>query len=156
MKFAYTLVILAGFAASTAQAQVRVRDPWVRATVAQQKATGAFMQLTSPADTKLVSARSPVAAIVEVHEMAMENDVMRMRQIPGLILPAGKPVALQPGGFHIMLINLKHQVKPGEKVPLTLTFENASGRRETVDVSAQVRALNAVAQPPTPDAQQHH
>lgn len=156
MKFAHTLVILAGFAVSSVQAQVRVSDPWVRATVAQQKATGAFMQLTSPADTKLVSATSPVAAIVEVHEMAMENDVMRMRQIPSVALPAGKPVALQPGGFHIMLINLKHQVKPGETVPLTLTFENSRGTRETVNVSAQVRALNTVAQPPGTDAHQHH
>lgn len=155
MKFAHTLVILAGFAASSVQAQVRVSDSWVRATVAQQKATGAFMQLTSPADTKLISATSPVAAIVEVHEMAMENDVMRMRQIPSVAIPAGKSVALQPGGFHIMLINLKHQVKPGEKVPLTLTFENASGTRETVNVSAQVRALNAVAQPPGTDEHQH-
>lgn len=156
MKFAHTLVILAGFAASTVHAQVHVSDPWVRTTVAQQKATGAFMQLASPSDTKLVGATSPVAAIVEVHEMAMENDVMRMRQIPSVALPAGKPVALQPGGFHIMLINLKNQVKPGDMVPLTLTFENASGKREMVNVSAQVRALNAVAQPTSMDAHQHH
>ncbi|WP_332877442.1 copper chaperone PCu(A)C [Massilia sp. S19_KUP03_FR1] len=138
-------LILAAFVVSTAQAQVRVSDPWVRATVAQQKATGAFMQLSSPGDTRLVSAASPAAAIVEIHEMAIENDVMRMRQVPALPLPAGKTVALQPGGFHIMLIDLKRQVKPGETVPLTLVFENASGKRERVDVTAPVRSLNATA-----------
>ena len=139
----HTLAILACLAVSSAHAQVRVTDPWVRATVAQQQATGAFMQLTAPTDTRLVSAASPAAAIVEIHEMAMENDVMRMRQIPGLALPAGKPVALAPGGYHIMLIDLIRQVKPGDKVPLTLVFEQAGGKRETAQVQAEVRALNA-------------
>lgn len=155
MRLLHTIVLLAGLAASTAHAQVRVSDPWVRATVAQQKATGAFMQLSSQNGTKLVSAASPAAAIVEIHEMAMENDVMRMRQISGVALPAGKPVALQPGGFHVMLINLKRQLKPGDTVPLTLTFENANGEREISEVTAQVRALNTVVQPATQDAHQH-
>lgn len=152
---------IALFAVSTmllvapAHAQVRVSDPWVRATVPQQKATGAFMRLSSPNNTKLVSASSPVAAIVEIHEMAIENDVMRMRQIAGVDLPAGKQTELKPGGFHIMLIDLKQQVKEGETVPLQLVFQDAAGKRETVDVKAPVRALNAAAAPGAKDAHRY-
>jgi hypothetical protein len=75
--------------------------------VAQQKATGAFMQIVSQQGGRLVQASSPVAAVVEIHEMTMENNVMKMRAIPGLDLPAGKPVDLKPGGYHVMLMDLK-------------------------------------------------
>ncbi|MFC4297242.1 copper chaperone PCu(A)C [Castellaniella hirudinis] len=129
------------FVAATAQAQVTVQEPWVRATVAQQQATGAFMRLSSATDSALVQADSPVAKHVEIHEMTMEHDVMKMRQVDRLTLPAGHAVELKPGGYHIMLIDLKEQVQEGSHVPLTLTFENADGKRETVDVSAPVRAL---------------
>jgi copper(I)-binding protein len=91
----------------SAQAQVSVKDAWVRATVPQQKATGAFMQLQSAQDAKLVSAQSPVAGVVEVHEMAMDGGVMRMRAVPNLDLPAGKAIDLKPGGYHVMLMDLK-------------------------------------------------
>ena len=92
-------------------AQVKVGDPWVRATVPQQKATGAFMSLTAEKGTRLVEAKSPVAGVVEIHEMAMENNVMKMRAVPGLDLPAGKPVELKPGGYHVMLMDLKGRKK---------------------------------------------
>lgn len=128
-------------AAAQAQDQLKVEEPWVRATVAQQHATGAFMRLTAQADSTLVQAASPVAQHVEIHEMVLENDVMKMRQVPGVVLPAGQAVELKPGGYHIMLIDLKGQVKEGEQVPLTLTFEGADGKRATVDVSAPVRPL---------------
>ncbi|WP_432727832.1 copper chaperone PCu(A)C [Variovorax sp. W6] len=136
--------------ANAANAQVTVKDAWVRATVPQQKATGAFMQISAAQDTKLVSASSPVTPVVEVHEMAMQDNVMRMRQIPALDLPAGKTVELKPGGYHVMLLDLKQQVKEGDTVPLTLTFEGKDGKRETVEVKAPVRALNASAQPGQP------
>ena len=121
---------------------VKVEQPWVRATVPQQRATGAFMQLTASADSRLVAAQSPVAGVVEIHEMAMERDVMKMRAIPGLPLPAGQAVALQPGGYHVMLMDLKTQVKPGVPVPLTLVFEHANGTRETLELQAEARAMN--------------
>jgi copper(I)-binding protein len=105
------------------------------------------MQLSAAKDTKLVSASSPVTPIVEVHEMAMQDNVMRMRQIPALDLPAGKTVELKPGGYHVMLLDLKQQVKEGDTVPLTLVFEGKDGKRESVEVKAPVRALNASAQP---------
>ncbi|MBT9503043.1 MAG: copper chaperone PCu(A)C [Burkholderiaceae bacterium] len=130
---------------ATASAQVTVKDPWVRATVAQQKATGAFMQLTAAKDTRLVSVSTSLTAMAEVHEMAMDNNVMKMRQIPALDLPAGKAVELKPGGYHLMLMDLKQQVKAGDTVPLTLVFEDKAGKRESVEVKAEVRALGAPA-----------
>ena len=133
------------WAAGGAHAQVTVGDPWVRATVAQQKATGMFAQVTSAQGGKLVAASSPVAAVVEIHEMAMENNVMKMRAVPGLELPAGKPVDLKPGGYHVMLMGLKQQVKEGEVVPVTLVVEGKDGKRESVEVKAPVRALAAQA-----------
>lgn len=132
-------------AATTVHAQVQVHDAWIRATVPQQKGTGAFMQLQSAQDSKLVSASSPVAPIVEVHEMAMSDGVMRMRQIPALALPAGKTVALQPGGYHLMMMDLPQQLKAGDSVPLSLVFEGKDGKRETVEVKVPVRPLNAAA-----------
>lgn len=129
---------LASFAAS---AQTAVKDPWVRGTVPQQKATGAFMQLTSAQGGKLVSASSPVAGVVEIHEMTMEGNVMKMRAIPGLELPAGKAVELKPGGFHVMLMDLKQPLKAGETVPVTLVVDGRDGKRETIEVKAPVKAL---------------
>ncbi len=133
------------WAAGAAHAQVTVGDPWVRATVAQQKATGMFAQVTSAQGGKLVAASSPVAAVVEIHEMAMENNVMKMRAVPGLELPAGKAVDLKPGGYHVMLMGLKQQVKEGEVGPVTLVVEGKDGKRESVEVKAPVRALAAQA-----------
>jgi len=126
----------------TAAAQTTVKDPWVRGTVAQQKASGAFMQITSVQGGKLLSVGSPVAGVVEIHEMAMEGTTMRMRAVPSLELPAGGAVELKPGGYHVMLMDLKQQLKPGDRVPLTLVVEGKDGKRETLRVQAPVRALN--------------
>ncbi len=138
-----TLVIGACLLAGAAHAQVAVSNAWVRATVPAQQATGAFMQLQAAADSKLVAASSPVAGIVEVHEMAMDHDVMRMRQLPYLALPAGKTVELRPGGYHIMLLQLKRQAKEGDRLPLSLVIEDKDGRRQTVQTEAVVRGLAA-------------
>ena len=125
-----------------AAAQVTVTDPWVRGTVAGQMATGAFMKLQSAKDARLLEAASPVAGVVEIHEMALENNIMRMRAVPSLALPAGRAVELKPGGYHVMLMDLKQQMKEGEVVPVTLVVETA-GRRETIEVKAPVRAPTA-------------
>lgn len=126
-------------------ADVTVSDPWVRATVPSQKATGAFMQLTADASSRLVAARSPVAGVVEIHEMAMAGGVMKMSPVTGLDLPAGKAVELKPGGYHVMLMDLKGQVKEGDKVPLTLVIEGKDGKQQTLEITAPVRPLNAPA-----------
>ena len=130
------------FLSTTAWAQVTVKDAWVRATVAQQKATGAFMQIQSAQDAKLVAAQSPVAGVVEVHEMAMDGGVMKMRAVPSLALPAGKAVELKPGGYHVMLMDLKGQVKDGDTVPVTLVVEGKDGKRQNVEIKAPARGMN--------------
>ena len=122
------------------QPQVQVKDPWVRATVPAQKATGAFMQITAPEGSKLVEVRSPVAGVVELHEMTMVDNVMKMRQVPGIDIPP-KGAELKPGGYHVMLMDLKQQVKEGDAVPMTLVVQGKDGRRQTVEVSARARAL---------------
>ena len=123
---------------STSQAEVAYNGAWVRATVPNQQATGAFMQLVSKKDTTLVAARSDIAGIVEVHEMKMENDVMRMRAVDGLKLPANQPVELKSGGYHLMMMDLKKQLKVGTEEQITLTFKNAKGDSETTYVHAPV------------------
>ena len=141
MKKALSVLSLS-LLASLAHAQVTVSEAWVRATVAQQKATGAFMQLQSAQDAKLVSAQSPVAGVTEVHEMAMDNGVMKMRAIPSLALPAGKAVELKPGGYHVMLMDLKGQIKDGDMVPVTLVVEGKDGKRQNVEVKAPARVMS--------------
>lgn len=138
------LASLLSLACTSVLAQVSVTDPWVRATVPQQKATGAFMQLNSANGTRLVDARSPVAR-AEIHEMAVQDHVMRMRQISGLDLPAGQSVALKPGGYHIMFFDLKQPVKEGDVIPLTLVFEDKDRKRETLELQVPARALNSAA-----------
>ena len=145
MTFQHTWVAALLAVSSTAWAQgVSVADPWVRATVPQQQATGAFMRLTAERDVRLVSVSSPVAGVVEIHEMAMDGDVMKMRALPGgLPLKAGTPVELKPGGYHVMLLDLKQAVKAGDQVPLTLTLQGADGQTSTQQLNAPVRALGA-------------
>ena len=128
-------------AAGAAHAQVTVKDAWVRATVAQQKATGAFMRLESAQDTKLVGASSPLTATVEVHEMLMQDNVMKMRAVTSLDLPNGQTVSLKPGSYHIMLMGLKKPLNAGETVELTLDVVHEDGKTESIAVSAPARAL---------------
>ena len=142
----FTLLMSLALATLASTAQVTVSEPWVRATVPQQKATGAFMKLQSAQDAKLVSAKSAVAGVVEVHEMAMDAGVMKMRAVDGLALPMGKAVDLKPGGYHVMLMDLKSQLKDGDAVPLTLTFETKDGKRQTMEVKATARNMSAPAQ----------
>ncbi len=134
-----------GLAATGASAQVQVMDPWIRATVPQQKATGAFMHLRSATDARLVSASSPVAGVVELHEMTIEGGVAKMRAVPGIDIPAGKGVDLKPGGYHVMLMDLKGQVKEGDTVPMTLVVDGKDGKRQTIEVRATVRPLQTPA-----------
>ncbi|MBK9625564.1 MAG: copper chaperone PCu(A)C [Rhodocyclaceae bacterium] len=119
-----------------------VSNPWVRATVPAQQVTGAFMTLTAAADLRLVAVSSPQAGMVEIHQMAMENNVMQMRALPdGLALPKGKAIELKPGGYHLMVMDLKRPMQQGAWLPLTLTVETKDKKRSTVVVSAEVKAL---------------
>jgi hypothetical protein len=139
MKIQFSIAALA-LAAGAASAQTTVNDAWVRATVPQQKATAMFASGSSARGGRLVAASSPVAGIAEVHEMAMEGNVMKMRAVAGgLPLPAGKAVALTPGGYHLMLMDLKQTLKAGDTVPVTLVIEGSDKKRETVELKVPVR-----------------
>lgn len=134
------LVIMGAFA-SSAFAQVTVSDAWVRGTVQGQKVTGAFMRLSSAEDTAVVGVESPVAGVVEIHETRKEGDVMRMRPVGKLDVPAGKTVELKPGGYHIMLMDLKQPLKAGEFVPIKLKVKRKDNTQSTVELKVEVRDL---------------
>ena len=122
-------------------ATVDVRDGWVRQSVPGQSGTGAFMKLTSPTGAKLVGISTPAAGVAEVHEMKMEGDTMKMRELAGgLDLPAGQTVELKPGGYHVMMMDLKGALAKGATVPMTLSFQDAKGAKTTLDVTLPVGA----------------
>ena len=137
-------------AAGSALAQVNVSSAWARSTVPGQGGTGAFMTLVSKDGGKLLGAASPVAGVVELHEMAMDNNVMKMRAIPALDLPAGREVQLKPGGYHVMLLDLKRPLRVGEKVQIELRLETRDGKRITQPVEVEVRSTA-----PGQDAHKH-
>ena len=124
---------------SIAWAQVSISSPWARSTVPGQMGTGAFMTIVSKEGGRLVGAASPVAGVVELHEMSMENNVMKMRPITGLDLPAGREIQLKPGGHHVMLLDLKRPLKAGDKVKIELRLETRDGKRVTQPVEVEVR-----------------
>jgi copper(I)-binding protein len=142
MKFIQHLIAaaLTTVCAVSAFAQnVTVTDAWARATVTGQKATGAFMTLTAKDNAKLVGVSSPVAGVAEIHEMKMDKDVMKMAALPnGLDLPAGKAVALKPGSYHVMLMDLKAPLVKDSTVPVTLMFQDTKGVKSTVELKVLV------------------
>jgi hypothetical protein len=140
------LITITSFAllALPAVAQTTVKDAWVRGTVAQQMATGAFFSITSASGGKLLSVASPAASVVEIHEMVMDGSTMKMRAVTALDLPAGKAVELKPGGYHVMLMDLKAPLTAGQSIDVSLVVEGKDGKKETIAVKAPVRALGAV------------
>ena len=138
------MALLFSLAATAAlAADVEVRDAWVRGTVTGQQATGAFLEITSKSGAALVGAASPAAAVSEIHEMKMDGGIMKMRAVASIELPAGKPVQLAPGGYHVMLMKLKQPLKKGESIPLTLQVEGPDKTVQTIEVQAEVRDLTA-------------
>lgn len=118
-----------------------VQHPWVTATVPGQPVAGAYMELISPTDAAVVAVSSPVAGSAEIHSMSMEGGVMKMRGLKKLVLPAKKTVKLGPGGYHIMLMDLKAPLKKGATVPITLTIEGKDKSTSTVEIKAEVREI---------------
>jgi len=140
-RLIHITTLLAALLAGNAMAQtaaVKVEGAWARASVPGQMGTGAFMKLTAKDGAKLVGASSPVAGVTEVHEMKMEGDVMKMRAVPAIDLPAGKAVELKPGGYHVMLLDLKAPLATNTTVPLTLTFKDAKGVESRVELKLPV------------------
>lgn len=133
--------MLAGLLTGTAHAAelLKVLDPWAKATVPGQKVGGVYMELVARENLRLIGVKSKAAETAEVHQMKMENGMMRMRAVPFLELPAGKPVKLQPGGYHVMLFDLRQSLVAGQRLKLELTVEDASKHQHRVSVNALVR-----------------
>lgn len=110
---------------SAAFAQVHVDGAWIRPTVAGQSVGGGYLSLRSDRADRLLGVSTPAAASVELHTVAMVGDVMQMRQLDAVELPAGKKVEFKPGGLHLMLLGLKQPLMAGAKLPVTLRFEKA-------------------------------
>ncbi len=131
---------------------IDIGHPYARVTVAGQPIGGGFLKLSNRGgDDKLLSATAAVSASVEMHTMNMDGDVMRMRQVDAIPLPAGKTVELKPGGYHLMFVGLKAPLKAGEKFPLKLKFEKAG----EVEVIVNVEASGAAAGPAAASAHVH-
>ncbi len=121
---------------------LEIEHPWTRATAPTAKSGGGFLSITNKGTTpdRLIAARSPVSLKVEVHEMKMDGNVMRMREVDGGIeIPPGATVTLKPGGYHIMFMELKAPLAQGGKAPVTLVFEKAG----SIDVELKIEAVGA-------------
>lgn len=141
MKRLIPLLLLAAALGARAQgAPVAAEGAWARASVQGQTATGAFMRLTARESVSLVGAASPAAGVAEVHEMKMEGEVMRMRAVSAVPLQPGRPLELKPGGYHLMLMDLKAPLKVGTQVPVTLTFRDAKGATSQLQLAVPVLA----------------
>jgi len=139
MKRILSLAALATLAlGGTAFAQnITVDQAWARATSPSQSVGGVFLTLTDTgADDALVSAASPVCATVELHETVADNGVMKMLPIASLPLTHGQSVTLKPGSYHLMVMGLKQQLKPGDTFPVTLSFAHGAPVTATVTVGA--------------------
>lgn len=152
MRLSLTRLFAAAFlcAATGAFAQhapLQVTGAWARATVAGQGGTGAFMTLQSGQDLQLVGASSPAAGVAQVHEMKLDGDTMRMRQVKALPLPAHQSVALTPSGHHIMLMDLKQPLAAGSTIQIELKLQDAAGKplTQTVDVPVRQNAPEGAA-----------
>jgi copper(I)-binding protein len=128
-------------AAASVHAQVEVTDAWVRVTGQGQKATGVFMNLTAKKATRLVGVKTALTPMAEVHEMTMDKDVMKMQAVKALDLPAGQTVALKPGSYHVMLMDLKAPLAEGEHAVITLLFEDAAGVKTQQEVHAVAKKM---------------
>jgi len=154
----------AGKQAATAPAAapwVQVESAWVRPMVPGQTATGGFMVLTARQALTLEGFSMTRAGVPELHEMTMDGQVMRMRAIPSLALPAGQAVVLRPGGHHLMLTQLQESLKAGDVLSLTLKLRTADGKAVTQTVSVPVQSHMMMppagaAMPMNPGSGGHH
>jgi copper(I)-binding protein len=126
---------------------VTIADPWARATPAGATTAGAFFEMRTEegVDDRLIAARSPVAGTVEIHNHITEGGIVRMRRVDGIAVPGGKSVTLAPGGYHIMLMDLKDPLNKGETFRMTLVFEKAG----EIEVEASIEPIAATGPPGT-------
>jgi copper(I)-binding protein len=144
---------------SITQAQdiVSIQNPWVRATNSGQNISAGYMTMTSTQDVTLIRVKSDVTESVEIHSMKMENNVMKMRMLDSLALSLGKPYKLEPGGYHLMLFDLKKSLSDAQTVDFEMTFKNNKGAEFTQKVKAIVKGSeNNHQQLQQSDHEHHH
>ncbi len=125
-----------------------ISDAWVKTTVPGGNVSAAYFSVKSTRPLKLVKAESPVAGIVEIHNMNMKDGVMEMKSVDAVDIPANKTVELKPGGLHVMLMKVGKPINTRDMVPLLLTFEGA-------DKKPIVVKLDAVAREKAPPSTKH-
>lgn len=135
---------------------VSIHNAWVRPTSAGQDVGAAYMTLTSQKDMALVHIVSDVTQSIEIHSMSMENGIMKMRMLDTLPLTAGKPYKLEPGGFHLMLFDLKKPLTVGEQISFELTFENKDHVEFKQQIKATVKAMSNEADSNNDSNKHHH
>lgn len=135
------LALFAVCAKVIAEEPVTVTDAWVRATAPGQTVTGAFLEISSPVRARIVGVESEIAESAEIHSSTMDNGVMKMREVGKLDVPANQALRFAPGGYHIMLIDLKKSLARGDKVPLAIRLERADKTQIEVSFEATVRAI---------------
>jgi copper(I)-binding protein len=154
---AITLAAPASAATPTSAATpLKVEGAWVRGTVPGQQATSAFMKLTARQALQLVGVSTPVAGTADLHQMKREGDVMTMRPLGKLDLPAGRTVELTPSGYHLMLQDLKQPLRPGTTVPLTLVLRDAKGAESKLELQLPVATRAPAGAPAAPTHEHMH
>lgn len=119
---------------------IEIKNQWVRASNDGQDVSAAYMTIVSNEDTSLIAIDSDVADVIEIHSMSMENGVMKMRMLDTLDLIAGKPTELSPGGFHLMLFDLKKPLTADNEAHFILHFKNKAGQEKTISVTSPIKA----------------
>jgi periplasmic copper chaperone A len=139
MSILVALAIASAASHAQSKGDVRIENPWARATVPGAAVGGGYLVIRNnrAAPDRLVAATSPASARVEIHEMAMEKDIMRMREVKSVEVPAKSAVEFKPGGFHLMLVELKAPLRKGDKVPVLLRFEKAGEIKVELSVEAR-------------------
>ncbi len=137
--FAFLCVSLSG---NTCADEISVTDAWTRAGAPGQKVAGIYFDIVSAVDAKLIAVETEIAQVAEFHWMTVENGTMRMRAVLAVVLPAGKTVSFKPGGFHVMLFDLRQRLHAGERIPILLLVEDVNGRQTELKIEVDVRNLD--------------
>ena len=132
--------ICSAFSQEAKLGKLKIEGAYIRSTAPAQSVAGGFMKIENLGTVdQLIAASSPSAVEVQLHEMSMDGNIMKMRQIKEILVPAGSSTDLKPGGFHLMLIGIKSPLKVGDSVPLKLKFAKAG----EVDVRFSVKAIDS-------------
>ncbi len=123
-----------------AAGSIEVSEAWARATAPGQEVGAAYMELRSSQEASLTAVTSPAAGSIEIHNMTMNHGVMEMRMLQTLPLPTGHAVKLEPGGMHLMLLDLKKPLKAGDQITLTLKIKDKNGKIKSQSIHIPVHS----------------